>query len=130
IDHPRLWLNGLRAFRLSRGETSEARSVGERRTSRCLLHNCAQRSGRRKGTTAGSEAKGSNSAAALSGRNPGGDWWQDHRARKRFGIAQKRDGKMLRRRYYTKTQTPGETEGRKKADEKHRSHQYSAGSIY
>src|SRR5437660_7280353 len=112
MDHAGLRLNGVGAFRLSRGETSEARSVGERRTSRCFLDHRAQGPGRGEGTTVGSEAKRSNSSPALPGRNPSGDWWQNHRARKRFGIAQKRDGKMLRRRYYTKAQTPGEAEGR------------------
>jgi GTP-binding protein LepA len=47
-----------------------------------------------------------------------------------FGVAQERDGKVLRRRYYAKAQATRKTEGRKKADEEHRPYQYSAGSIY
>src|SRR5207302_10658004 len=90
----------------------------------------AQRQGGREGTTAGGQAKGSDSASALPGCDPGSHRRQDYRARKCFGIAQKRDREMLRRRYHAETEVARETERRKKADEKHRADQYPPGSLH
>src|SRR5207302_9681731 len=90
----------------------------------------AQGPGRGKGTSAGVEAKGSDSEAALSGGDSGGDWWENYCARERFGLAKKRDREMLRRRHHPETQTAGETERRKKTNEEHWEDQHSAGGIY
>src|SRR5205807_3740631 len=106
------------------------RSAGERRTGRCVLDHRAQRPRREQGTSARVEVEGSDSAPALSSRDPGGDRWKNYCARERFGLAKKRDREMLRRRHHPEAQTAGETERRKKTNEEHWEDQHSAGSIY
>src|SRR5690606_34930557 len=65
----------------------------------------------------GGEAEGPDPAAALRGRDPGGDRQQDHRARDDPAAAQERDGEVLRRRHHAQAQAAREAEGREAADE-------------
>ncbi len=55
---------------------------------------------------------------------------ENHRARKCERAAQGRDGEVLRRRHFPKTQTARKAEGREKADEVDRSREHPAGGVH
>src|SRR5439155_1687146 len=130
IIQERLRFDGLQARRLSPSEAGQARPTREWRTGRCVFDHCPQGPGRGEGTAIGGEVKGGHSTPALSSGNTGRHRRQNYRARERFGLAKKRNRKMLRRRYHSKAETAGETKRRKETDEKHRKNQYSTRGVY
>ncbi len=76
------------------------------------------------------ETEGSHPAATLSGGDPGGDRRENHRARKCFRLAKRRDREMLRRRYHPKAKVAREAERGQEAHEKHRQDQHSTRGIH
>ena len=73
--------------------------------------------------------QGAHSAAAVRGRDPGGDRQQDHRAVIGEGAAQGRAREVLRRRHHAKAQAPREAERGEEAHEAGGRGRDSAGSI-
>ena len=116
-DQPRLREPRLRHARVSRERSREARHADQRRPDRRVLGDHPPRQVVRVGPQDRRQAEGADSAAAVRGRDPGGDRQQGHRAHDGEGAAQGRAREVLRRRHHAKAQAPREAEGRQEAHE-------------
>ena len=117
----------MAGYRESRA--GQARHADQRRPHRRLQRHHPQGQGAGVRPQGRREAQGADPAAALPGRDSGGDRQQDHRPRDHLRLPQGRAGQVLRRRHHPEAQAPREAEGGEEAHEADRGGGDSAGGV-
>ena len=113
----RIRFDGLRADGIPGGSLGQGGHPRERRSAGRPLDHRAPGEELRARPVAGGEAEGVRAAAAIRGRDSGGDRREDHRARDRPRAAERRDRQVLRRRHQPQAKAPREAKRGEKADE-------------